>query len=166
MTSITVFPPADLYARLDGLRAFIAAALADETADQQTALEFARADLEQIVGEAPAWCGGCAARGGGLVCLACGAPVPARYRRGLTPEEIGEALARAAASDGGWIAARPCVRGGGAREWWPGPLAVLRAADPDATAVWVDDPDGYDLQVTRPGVPAIRFGVPRGSDRS
>jgi hypothetical protein len=77
----------------------------------------------------------------------------------LTPEEIGEALAKGAADDG-WVAARPPGQDRGtAREWWPGPLAVLHAASEASTATWVTDPDGYDLQVTRPGEPAIRFAV-------
>lgn len=79
--TITVFPPADLYARLDGLRVFIAAVLADETRDRELALEFAEADLEGICLQAPAWCGGCEGRGGGLCCRVCGAPVPARLRQ-------------------------------------------------------------------------------------
>jgi hypothetical protein len=76
----------------------------------------------------------------------------------VTPEEIGEALAKGA--DDGWVAARPPGQASGpAREWWPGPLAVLYAADGDAVVTWVTDPDGCDLQVTKPGKPAIRFAA-------
>lgn len=81
MTTITVFPGADVYARLDGLRVLIATALADDTADQRLALEYAEADLERIVMDAPAWCGDCEGRGDGLLCQVCGAPVPARLRQ-------------------------------------------------------------------------------------
>jgi hypothetical protein len=84
----------------------------------------------------------------------------------ITPEEIGEALA-AAATDDGMVAARPPgqVRGS-AREWWPGPLAVLHAASDASTVTWVTDPDGFDLQVTRPAEPAVRFAArsPRGAN--
>jgi hypothetical protein len=77
----------------------------------------------------------------------------------LSPEEIGAALAEGAADDG-WVAARPPGRiSGPAREWWPGTLAVLYAADEDAAVTWVTDPDGCDLQVTKPGKPAIRFAA-------
>ena len=77
----------------------------------------------------------------------------------LAPEEIGRALAVAAAGDG-WVAARPPGQvSGSAREWWPGPLAVLCAADDGCAVAWVDDPDGCDLQVTRPGEPVIRFAA-------
>jgi hypothetical protein len=83
--------------------------------------------------------------------------------RALTPEEIGEALAEGAADDG-WVAARPPGRvSGPARQWWPGPLAVLYAADEDATVTWVTDPDGCDLQVAKPGEPAIRFDARKPS---
>lgn len=81
MTTITVFPGADVYARLDGLRVFIATALADDTADWRIALEYAEADLEGIVMGAPVWCEGCAGCGDGLLCQVCGAPVPARLRQ-------------------------------------------------------------------------------------
>lgn len=91
-TTVTVFPPADLYARLDGLRVCIAEVLADETRDRQLALEWAEADLERICLEAPAWCGGCQGRGAGLCCAVCGAPVPARLRRRQAGGERGEVL--------------------------------------------------------------------------
>jgi hypothetical protein len=77
----------------------------------------------------------------------------------LTAEETGKALAVAATGDG-WVAARPPGQvSGSAREWWPGPLAVLRAAGDASTVTWAGDPDGCDLQVTRPGEPAIRFAA-------
>lgn len=80
-----------------------------------------------------------------------------------TPEEIGEALAEGAAADG-WVAARPPGWvSGPAREWWPGPLAVLYAADEGAVVTWVSDPDDCDLQVTKPGEPAIRFDARKTS---
>jgi hypothetical protein len=77
----------------------------------------------------------------------------------LTPEEIGRAFAEAAADDG-WVAARPPGQvEGSAREWWPGPLAVLCASGGDSALTWVTDPDGFDLEVARPGKPPIRFAV-------
>jgi hypothetical protein len=81
VNAVTVFPGADVYARLDGLRAFLALVLADDTRDRETALELAGADLEVICRQVPAWCGGCPGRGPGLVCQVCGAPVPARLRQ-------------------------------------------------------------------------------------
>jgi hypothetical protein len=83
---------------------------------------------------------------------------------GLTPEQIGRAFAEAA-SDDGWVAARPPGQvAGSAREWWPGPLAVLRAVGDASTLTWVTDPDGFDLEVARPGEPPIRFAVPNHHD--
>jgi hypothetical protein len=86
--------------------------------------------------------------------------------RQATPEEIGEALAAAAADDGRVAARPPGQVCGTAREWWPGVLAVLYAAGESSTATWVTDPDGFGLQVTRPGEPAIRFAARTPSARA
>jgi hypothetical protein len=82
MTTALAAPAADLYARLDGLRAFLAAALAAER-DEQLALEWAEAELAALCQAVPAWCPGCTGRDTGTVCCICGAPVPAALRRRL-----------------------------------------------------------------------------------
>ena len=82
MTNVLASSVTDLYARLDGLREFIAVALAAERDDRLT-LEWAQAELAALCADAPAWCPGCTGRGAGTVCCICGAPVPAALRRYL-----------------------------------------------------------------------------------
>lgn len=81
---------ADLYARLDGLRTFTDRALADEFRDPRYALEQVAAVLAAYCGQAPSWCPGCPGRGPGMVCRACGSPVPTalRCRAGDMPEKV------------------------------------------------------------------------------
>lgn len=100
----------DLWARLDGLRTFLARALDDDTRDPQMALELAEADLSALCQEAPAWCPGCVGRGAGTVCCVCGAPIPAALR--LRPD--GPPEARADCLD--CVAGRRHVHTPGARE--------------------------------------------------
>ena len=69
----------DLYARLDGLRTYVSAALAAER-DERLALEWAGAELAVLCQDAPAWCPGCLGRGTETVCRVCAAPVPAALR--------------------------------------------------------------------------------------
>ena len=96
MTTALAAPAADLYARLDGLRAFLTAALAAER-DEQLALEWAEAELAALCQAVPAWCPDCTGRGTGTVCCICGAPVPAGLRRrpGGPPELLPGAANRA-----------------------------------------------------------------------
>lgn len=75
----------------------------------------------------------------------------------LTPEEIGAAMARAA-GDTGWVAAKTGPDGA-VRDWAPGAMAVWYAACAGATATWVSDPDGCELEVASPGDPTVRFRV-------
>jgi len=100
MTTALAAPPADLFARLDGLRAFLAAALAAER-DEQLALEWAEAELAALCQAIPAWCPGCTGRGTGTVCCICGAPVPAALRRpGGRPELLPGPAGRAPSPQG------------------------------------------------------------------
>lgn len=78
---LAVLPGADVYARLDGLRAYLRTVLSDSH-DPFTALALAAGALDEICEHAPAWCAGCPGRGDGLRCAVCGAPVPASLRRG------------------------------------------------------------------------------------
>jgi hypothetical protein len=71
---------AGLYARLDGLRMFIASSLAAES-DERLTLEWAQAEVTALCQEAPAWCPGCPGRGTAAVCCVCGAPISAALRR-------------------------------------------------------------------------------------
>ena len=80
--AVLVHPAADLYARIDGLRAYIATARVAEQ-DERLTLDWVAAELAALCADAPAWCPGCADRGPGMVCRVCGAPIRAALRRGL-----------------------------------------------------------------------------------
>jgi hypothetical protein len=81
-------PSADLYARLDGLRVYIATARAVEQ-DERLTLDWVAAELAGLCADVPAWCPGCAGRGAGMVCRRCGAPIQAALRRGLAGSAVG-----------------------------------------------------------------------------
>jgi hypothetical protein len=87
MTVLT-HPAADLYARLDGLRAYIATAR-DAEQDERLTLDWVAAELAVLCQDVPAWCPGCVGRGPGMVCRRCGAPIRAALRRALACSAAG-----------------------------------------------------------------------------
>lgn len=87
-TAVLAFPDADLYARLDGLRTYIATARAAEQ-DERLTLDWVAAGLAALCQDAPAWCPGCDGRGPGMVCHVCGAPIRAALRRALASSAAG-----------------------------------------------------------------------------
>jgi len=85
---VLAHPSADLYARLDGLRTYIATARAAEQ-DERLTLDWVAAELAALCQDVPAWCPGCADRGPGMVCRRCGAPIRAALRRSLAGSAAG-----------------------------------------------------------------------------